>query len=109
MLTKETEKEAFAIRFSQQENGKEVARAYLYILKNDLHKEPFGLLEDVFVDESQRGTGIGSTMIAAIIAEAKSRGCYKLIGTSRESRTEVHNFYTKLGLKKYGVEFRLDL
>lgn len=26
----------------------EVARAYLYLMYNDLHSEPFGLMEDVF-------------------------------------------------------------
>ena len=46
---------ATGIRFSLVDAGRqEVARAYLYILSNDLHKQPFGLLEDVFVEASTR-------------------------------------------------------
>ncbi len=44
---------AQGIRFSVSVNGAEVARAYLYLMHNDLHQEPFGLVEDVFVDEAQ--------------------------------------------------------
>ena len=54
MDIKEKEIIGKSIKFYIEDDGKEVARAYLYIIKNDLHKEPFGLMEDVFVDESQR-------------------------------------------------------
>jgi hypothetical protein len=47
---------AAGIRFSISNEGREVARAYLYMMTNDLHEAPFGLLEDVYVDESQRGS-----------------------------------------------------
>jgi len=40
---------ASGIRFSVNEDGREIARAYLYVMTNDLHDAPFGLLEDVFV------------------------------------------------------------
>ena len=49
---------AEGVRFSVSENGREVARAYLFVMHNDLHEEPFGLMEDVFVDEQVRGKGI---------------------------------------------------
>jgi GNAT superfamily N-acetyltransferase len=38
--------------------GKEVARATLFLLRNNLHRYPYGLLEDVFVHESHRKKGI---------------------------------------------------
>jgi hypothetical protein len=43
-----------------------------------------------------------------IIKEAKKLGCYKLIATSRHSNLGAHKLYAKLGLKKHGLEFRLD-
>lgn len=104
----EKEQKQNAIRFSATDKGKELGRAYLYILRNDLHKEPFGFLEDVFVEECFRGQGIGTALVKAAIAEAKKRTCYKLIGTSRASRKDVHRFYTNLGFKKHGFEFRID-
>lgn len=95
-------------RFSVVVADKEVARAYLYLLHNDLHKEPFGLLEDVFVDENMRGQGIGKLIVQQIISEAKEAGCYKLIATSRQSRDKVHALYQSLGFVDYGKEFRIN-
>lgn len=96
------------IRLSIESGGKEMARAYLYILRNDLHEEPVGYLEDVFVGENLRNQGLGRQIVREIIEEAKRNGCYKLIATSRHSRPGVHKFYESLGFKNYGFEFRLD-
>ncbi len=103
------EKQSVAIKFIAKENGKEMGRAFLYLIYNDLHAEPYGLLEDVFVDATSRGKGIGNELVLAVIHEAKKRGCYKLIATSRTSRHEIHTWYERLGFKNYGLEFRMDL
>ena len=106
----QTEKVAArGVKITLKEGGKECARAFLYVLKNDLHDKPFGFLEDVNISEELRGQGIGSKLIQAVINEAKKQGCYKLIGTSRHAREKVHKFYEKLGFNNYGVEFRMDL
>jgi GNAT superfamily N-acetyltransferase len=89
-------------------DGKEVARAHLFLMWNSLHDEPFGLLEDVYVDESLRGQKLGTEIVNAVIAEAKARGCYKLIATSRYTRPRVHELYVRLGFKDHGKEFRMD-
>lgn len=34
-----------AIKLELRKNKKQIARAYLYLIKNDLHKRPYGLLE----------------------------------------------------------------
>ena len=96
------------VKLLMKDKGKEVARAYLYILKNDLHKEPFGLMEDVFVDEKYRARGIGTLLVKEVIKEARKSSCYKLIATSRHERGKVHGLYIKLGFKDYGKEFRMD-
>lgn len=100
---------ARGIRFSIKENGThEVARAFLYIMHNDLHDEPFGLLEDVFVNESRRGEGYGTELVRAVIDAARAENCYKLIATSRTSRPRVHALYERLGFRNHGFEFRMD-
>ena len=101
--------EAKGIRFSLMENEREIARAYLYIMHNDLHREPFGLLEDVYVDENYRGSGLGTKLVARVITAAKEQNCYKLIACSRKSRPKVHQLYEKLGFELKGYEFRIDL
>ncbi|OGH64703.1 MAG: GNAT family N-acetyltransferase [Candidatus Magasanikbacteria bacterium RIFCSPHIGHO2_01_FULL_41_23] len=105
----QTELTTKAIRFSENENGKEIGHVYLYLLKNDLHKESFGLIEDLFVVEEYRKKGIGKKLIEALIASAREKGCYKLVSTSRYSRSEIHDWYQRLGFTDYGKEFRLDL
>jgi GNAT superfamily N-acetyltransferase len=102
------ERPARGIRFSIRNELGEVARAYLYVMNNDLHEEPFGLLEDVLVDESQRGSGLGTTLVKEVIAAAREAGCYKLVATSRASRPRVHELYERLGFTNYGLEFRLN-
>jgi GNAT superfamily N-acetyltransferase len=88
--------------------GKVVGRAYLYVMTNDLHGRPFGLLEDVFVEPDHRGGEIGTTLVKRVMAEAKRRRCYKLIATSRHARDRVHALYVRLGFTDHGKEFRSD-
>jgi len=96
------------IKFSIKQGDKEIARAFLYIMHNDLHNAPFGLMEDVFVESGLRGLGIGMELIKKIIEAAKEHGCYKLIAASRHSRHKVHKLYKKLGFSNHGVEFRIN-
>lgn len=103
------ERPARGIRFSIDGASGEVARAYLYIMTNDLHDAPFGLLEDVFVAESERGGGLGTALVNEVIAAARGAGCYKLVATSRALRPKVHELYERLGFTNYGIEFRMNL
>ena len=96
------------IRFSAQEGSKEIGRAFLYILSNDLHEEPFGLMEDVEVDKEHRGKGLGTRLVEMVVRTAKERGCYKLVATSRYDRPRVHDLYRRLGFQDHGTEFRMD-
>lgn len=97
------------IHFSVKKNGQEIARAFLYLIYNGLHSDPYGLLEDLFVDESFRGQGIGTGLVVDVIAAAKDNNCYKLLATSRSNRPKVHTMYRKLGFEEYGKEFRMNL
>ena len=99
---------AQGIRFSVAGVDGEIARAYLYIMHNDLHEAPFGLLEDVYVDEGERGSGIGSRLVTEVVAAAREAGCYKLIATSRTARPKVHELYERLGFERHGFEFRMN-
>ena len=105
--------EASGIRFSIEKNDSdaEIAHGYLYLLHNSLHAEPFGLVEDIYVTEEYRSSGIARELLAEIIAVARHAKCYKLIATSRNdgTRQAVHDWYLRLGFRDYGTEFRLEL
>jgi len=109
MKISRTVKTSKAIKLQARDGKKIIGRAFLYLIENDLHKQPYGLMEDVFVEEEYRKQGIGSQLVKGAIAEARERGCYKLIGNSRTFKTGVHAFYERLGFKKFGFEFRMDL
>ena len=100
---------AKGIRISITDNEFEVGRAYIYLMHNDLHDRPFAFMEDVYVNESHRGKGIGSELVRKVIETAKEANCYKLIATSRISRPKVHELYQRLGFSQHGFEFRIDL
>ncbi|MDZ7611895.1 MAG: GNAT family N-acetyltransferase [Candidatus Moranbacteria bacterium] len=101
--------ESFGVKFSaKDESGKEIGRAFLYVMKNDLHQRPFGFMEDVFVKEEARGQGIGKKLVQAVVEKARENSCYKLIATSRHSREKVHQMYENLGFYDQGLEFRID-
>lgn len=108
MEIKQKKIKAWGIKFFIEREGKEIARAYLFLMNNGLHKEPFGLLEDVFVEEKFRRGGLATQLTKAVIKAAKKHSCYKLICTSRYSRPEVHKLYQRLSFKNHGLEFRLD-
>lgn len=108
-IRKEKKQNGCAVRISASQNGEEVGALYLCLIRNDSHKEPYALLEDLLVRETHRNKGVGTALVKEAIAESRRLGCYKIIGTSRMARENVHRLYERLGLKKYGYEFRLDL
>ncbi len=101
--------ESKAIRISATDGDKEIGHAFLFLITNDLHKEPYGLLEDLKIEEDFQGNGYGPKLTEEIIRVAKERGCYKLLATSRFSREHVHRMYEKLGFEKNGYDFRMNL
>ncbi len=107
-LRKEELADIVGVKILAEEDGRILGWVYLYILRNDLHQQPFGYLENLYVNESSRSRGIGSEILFQAITEAKERKCYKLIGTSRHDNQRAHKFYDKHGFKNFGSEFRLD-
>ncbi len=97
------------VKLALSKAGKEIARVRLFFIENELHDQPYALIEDLFVQEEFRGQSLGSRLMRAAIEEAKKNGCYKILATSRNEREKVHEFYRQLGFKEWGKEFRLEL
>lgn len=108
-VKKEIKKDSYSVKINLEEDGKVMGWAYLYVIFQDRHPEPYGLMENVYINSEYRSQGLGNKLVDLIIAEAKERGCYKLIGTSKMSKPEVHSFYERHGFDKMGYEFRMDL
>lgn len=58
-----------------------------------------GFVEDVVVDASLCGQGIGAGLVTELIAEAKRRGAQKIELTSRPERVAANRLYQKLGFE----------
>jgi GNAT superfamily N-acetyltransferase len=108
MKIKEKPIKAKAVKLFVMQRKREVARCFIYLIKNELHEQPYALLEDVFVDEKFRNRGLGTRLVKAAIEKARASKCYKIIATSRFERKAVHRWYRKLGFKKFGLEFRMN-
>lgn len=55
------------------------------------------VIEDVVVDETRRGAGIGPALVSAALAEAAARGARHVDLTSRPSRAAAHRLYERMG------------
>jgi ribosomal protein S18 acetylase RimI-like enzyme len=54
-------------------------------------------IEDVVVDESARGHGVGEALNQAAIAEARQKGAVTIDLTSRPSREAANRLYQRIG------------
>ncbi len=58
-------------------------------------------IEDVVVDESQRGRGFGDELVKFAIEYSKSLDARSVALTSRPSRVEANELYKKLGFVRH--------
>ena len=57
-------------------------------------------IEDVVVDESYRGKGVGKSLVQRLVREAKAKGCYKVV---LNCRPELAKFYEECGVSDRDV------
>jgi ribosomal protein S18 acetylase RimI-like enzyme len=68
------------------------------------YRIPTGLkawIEDVVVDESARGQGVGEALSRAAVTEARRRGAKHVSLTSRPHREAANRLYQRLGFEPY--------
>lgn len=82
----------------------------LLIMDNLAHKgKPSGVVEDVVVDSAYRSMGIGKKMMKFAMDICRKNDCYKLTLSSNIHRDRAHDFYERIGFKKHGYSFLIDL
>ncbi len=81
----------------------------LLVMHNLAHLgTPSAIVEDVVVDVTRRGQGIGRQMMAHAMAQARAAGCYKLALSSNRRRERAHAFYESLGFERHGYSFVIE-
>ena len=63
--------------------------------------QPLMWLEDIFVQESQRGRGIGRALMSAVARVAVERGCPRVDWAVLEWNTHSIEFYQRLGAQRH--------
>ena len=67
-------------------------------------------IEDVVVDESARGRGVGEALNRAALERARDRGAVTVDLTSRPSRETANRLYQRLGFERRETNvYRLEL
>lgn len=61
---------------------------------------PAALLEDMVVDAGDRGRGLGTRLLEAAIATARSRGCRRITLLTDADNAEAQRFYARSGFAR---------
>jgi GNAT superfamily N-acetyltransferase len=79
-------------------------------VKHNLWVQGFlGNLDEMIVEESYRGQGIGGKLVKRITEIAKEKNCKRLELESSFHREEAHKFYEELGFEKRAYLFSKEL
>jgi GNAT superfamily N-acetyltransferase len=90
-------------------DGKVVGTFALLVMDNLGHLgAPSGVIEDVAVDPTCQGMGIGKVMLGHAISLCREKGCYKVVLSSNFKRERAHAFYESLNFERHGYSFRIS-
>ena len=93
-----------SVLFIAELDGDDDVRSVVGSLTLAFYRIPTGLkawIEDVVVDESARGLGVGEALNVAAIDESRQRGAKNVSLTSRSSRGAANRLYQRLGFEPY--------
>lgn len=100
-----------AVRFAvAQRDDQLVGTASLQEAYSTWSAAPYGSIEDVFVVPEARGTGVGTALLALLVAEARKRGYCRVELHVQEDNDDAWKFYEARGLSFTGqLVYSLDL
>ena len=79
-------------------DGAVVASTYLNVIPNlSRSASPYAVIENVVVEESRRGTGLGRQIMADTLRAAWDAGCYKAMLMTGSRNPATHGFYRACG------------
>jgi GNAT superfamily N-acetyltransferase len=84
--------------FVLEVDGVVVATTYLNVIPNVTRSaSPYAVIENVVVEESLRGTGLGKQVMDGTLRAAWEAGCYKAMLMTGSRNPATHSFYRACG------------
>jgi len=84
--------------FVLEADGAVVATTYLNVIPNLTRSaSPYAVIENVVVEETLRGTGLGKQLLAGTLRAAWDAGCYKAMLQTGSREPATHAFYRACG------------
>ena len=84
--------------FLLEADGAVVATTYLNLIPNLTRSaSPYAVIENIVVEESLRGTGLGKRIMTDTLQAAWDGGCYKAMLMTGSKRPSTHGFYRACG------------
>lgn len=84
--------------FVLERHGTVVATTYLNVIPNITRSaSPYAVIENVVVEESLRGTGLGKQIMEETLLAAWNAGCYKAMLMTGSRDPATHAFYESCG------------
>lgn len=84
--------------FVLEDEGGLIATTYLNVIPNLTRSaSPYGVVENVVVDETRRGAGVGKQIMTGTLQRAWADGCYKVMLSTGSREQSTHAFYRACG------------
>jgi GNAT superfamily N-acetyltransferase len=80
-----------------------------YVTFNTSVLIPFIVLEDIVVDRSKRGSGIGQAIVEWIFAQARKEGIRRAFLESGKDNHDAHQFFERNGFQQVSIVMMADL
>jgi phosphinothricin acetyltransferase len=81
----------------------------LRVMLDLFHGRPSALIQELVVDETARGRGIGGALLDAALVRARELGCVEIGVTTGEHNDAGQAAYRSRGFERDGVYFELHL
>jgi len=102
-------KDSDSCMFVAEEHGDIKGFINFTVRKTIIHPHPSGLIDELIVAESARGSGVGKRLIAKAIQQCRLMGCSEVEVSTEKSNTNARRFYKACGFEEDAVLLEFEL
>lgn len=92
-----------------EKDGRLLGLAHYLFHRSTTAIEPNCYLQDLFTDETARGTGVASALIESVYTQARQAGSHRVYWQTHETNTRAMRLYDKIADRSGFVVYRKSL